>query len=66
MYFRNRTKKFTEDCFSSENIQGLRLALEEADAVIIGAGARGIMVSGNAACPAMGRPVTTRRPSVRC
>ena len=29
MYFRNRTKKFTEDCFSSENIQGLRLALEE-------------------------------------
>lgn len=39
MYFRNRTKKFTEDCFSSENIQGLRLALEEADAVIIGAGA---------------------------
>lgn len=39
MYFRNRTKKFTEDCFSSENIQGLRLALEEADSVIIGAGA---------------------------
>lgn len=42
MYFRNRTKKFTEDCFSSENIQGLWLALEEADAVIIGAGAGGL------------------------
>lgn len=39
MYFRNRTKKFTEDCFSSENMQGLRQALEEADAVVIGAGA---------------------------
>ena len=39
MYFRNRTKKFTEGCFSSENMQGLRLALEEAEAVVIGAGA---------------------------
>lgn len=39
MYFRNRTKKFTEDCFRSENMQGLRQALEEAEAVVIGAGA---------------------------
>lgn len=37
MFFRNRTKEFTESC--SQQIERLKLALDTADAVLIGAGA---------------------------